>query len=133
MHIIEDIWREIKSFLFHNIKIHGKHLKNDKYVKKFNQVVKSIPLKYIPSSGPRIIYQSQLKPYRCAKFLYRIKAPCTLSKRRYSLRYKLVIEYMQIGDLSKESIRDEYANGINSIIFNSSWMTVPPLQTSLLI
>ena len=30
MYIIEDIWREIKTYLFHNIKIHGKHLKNDK-------------------------------------------------------------------------------------------------------
>ena len=26
--IIEDVWREIKTYLFHNIKIHGKHLKN---------------------------------------------------------------------------------------------------------
>ena len=119
MYIIEDVWKEIKSFLFHNIKIHGKHLKNDVFVKKFNKVIKSMPLKYIPASGPKIIYQSQLKKYRCAKFLYRVKAPCALSKRRYSLKYKLVIEYMQIGNLSKENIRNEYSNGITSIIFNN--------------
>ena len=27
MFIVNEIWREIKSFLFHDIKIHGKHLK----------------------------------------------------------------------------------------------------------
>ena len=119
MYIIEDVWNEIKSFLFHNIKIHGKHLKNDVFVKKFNKVIKSMPLKYIPASGPKIIYQSKLNKYRCAKFLYRVKAPCALSKRRYSLKYKLVIEYMQIGNLSIENIRNEYSNGITSIIFNN--------------
>ena len=128
MIIIEDIWREIKSFLFHNIKIHGKHLKNDKYVKKFNQVVKSIPLKYIPSSGPRIIFQSQLKSYRCAKFLYRVQAPCTLSKRRYSLKYKLIIEYMQIGNYTLEEIRQEYANNVEPLVFNTAFL--PSLQNT---
>ena len=120
MWITEDIWREIKLFLFHKIKIHGKHLKNDILIKKFNQVVESIPLKYMPTCGPKIIYQSVLKPNRCAKFLYRVKAPCTLSKRRYSLKYKLLIEYILISNLSKESIREEYSNGINSLTYNNS-------------
>ena len=45
MYIIEDVWREIKSYLIHNIKIHGKHLKDDKYVKKYNKVMKQLPIK----------------------------------------------------------------------------------------
>ena len=32
MYIIEDVWREIKSYLIHNIKKHGKHLKDDKVI-----------------------------------------------------------------------------------------------------
>jgi len=133
MWIIEGIWKEIKSFLFHNIKIHGKHLKNDTFIKNFNQVVKNIPLKYMPTCGPKIIYQSELKPYRCAKFLYRVKAPCALSKRRYSLKYKLIIEHMLISNLSKENIREEYSNGINSLIFNNSWKPDSILQSTLLL
>ncbi len=85
MYIIEDVWREIKSYLIHNIKKHGKHLKDDKYVKQYNEVIKQIPIKYIPASGPRIVYQSNTIIHRCAKFLYKVQAPCTLSKKRYSL------------------------------------------------
>ena len=57
--IVEDVWREIKTYLFHNIKIHGKHLKNDKYIKKFNNIVTLIPRKYSCKLGPRIIYFSR--------------------------------------------------------------------------
>ena len=128
MFIVDEIWREIKSFLFHDIKIHGKHLKNDKYVKKFNQVVKNLPVKYIPSAGPRIVYQSNTIVDRCAKFLYRVRAPCTLSKKRYSLKYKLIIEYMRIGNYTLDEIREEYTNGITSIIFNNSWRNAQVLQ-----
>ena len=128
MYIIEDVWREIKLYLFHNIKIHGKHLKNDKYIKKYNEVMKQLPIKYIPASGPRIVYQSCKIIDRCAKFLYRVQAPCTLSKRRYSLKYKLIIEYMRIGNHTLDEIREEYANGIKSIIFNNSWANAQVLQ-----
>lgn len=38
--IIEDIWREIKTYLFHNIKIHGKHLKKDIHIQHFNKTLK---------------------------------------------------------------------------------------------
>ena len=40
MYIIDDCWNYIKTFLFHDIKIHGKHLKNDKHVKNYNNIVK---------------------------------------------------------------------------------------------
>ena len=128
MWIVEDIWREIKTYLFHNIKIHGKHLKNDKYVKMYNNVMNQIPIKYIPASGPRIVYQSMLKSCRCAKFLYRVAAPCTLSKRRYSLRYKLIIEYILIGNYTREEIRQEYFNNVDFLVFNTDFS--PSLQNT---
>lgn len=116
--IVEDIWKEIKLYLFHNIKIHGKHLKNDKNIIQFNKVINSMPLKYIPASGPRIIFQSNTIIDRCAKFLYRVQAPCTLSKRRYSLRYKLIIEYVLIGNYTRDEIREHYYNNIPALDFN---------------
>ena len=116
--IVEDIWKEIKLYLFHNIKIHGKHLKNDKNIIQFNKVINSMPLKYIPASGPRIVYQSNTIIDRCAKFLYKVQAPCTLSKRRYSLRYKLIIEYVLIGNYTRDEIRAHYYNNIPALDFN---------------
>ena len=128
MYIIEDVWREIKSYLIHNIKKHGKHLKDDKYVKKYNEVIKQIPIKYIPASGPRIVYQSNTIIHRCAKFLYKVQAPCTLSKKRYSLRYKLIIEYILIGNYTRDEIRQEYYNNIEGLIFNNDFL--PSLQNT---
>jgi hypothetical protein len=128
MYIIEDVWREIKSYLIHNIKKHGKHLKDDKYVKQYNQVIKQIPIKYIPASGPRIVYQSNTIIHRCAKFLYKVQAPCTLSKKRYSLRYKLIIEYILIGNYTRDEIRQEYYNNIEGLIFNNDFL--PSLQNT---
>ena len=130
MYIIEDIWREIKLYLFHNIKIHGKHLKNDKYVKMYNKVMKQVPVKYIPASGPRIVFQSNKIIDRCAKFLYRVAAPCTLSKKRYSLKYKLVIEYVLIGNYTRDEIREQYFNNVDFLVFNTSFFPSP--QNTLL-
>ena len=71
MYIIDDLWYEIKSFMFHDIKKHGKHLKtNDLYVKKYNEVVKSVPTIVKPNNGPYVIYNSATKSIRVAKFLY---------------------------------------------------------------
>tara|TARA_A100001015_G_scaffold308701_1_gene406776 strand:+ start:550 stop:900 length:351 start_codon:yes stop_codon:yes gene_type:complete len=106
--IIEELWREIKSFLFHNIKIHGKHLKNDKYVKNFNKVIIKLPRKYIPICGPKIVYQSTGKIFRCAKLVYRVKAPCCFSRRRNSSKYKLIVEYISLKNVSKQQIIDNY-------------------------
>ena len=113
--IIDDVWVLIKTYLFHNIKIHGKHLKNDKYVINFNKVVKLIPGIYMPKIGPRIVYCSALKSFRFVKFVYKVPAPCTLSKRRYSLKYKLIIEYMALKNFDEQQIRDEYYSKLNHL------------------
>lgn len=71
MYIINELWYEIKSFMFHDIKKHGKHLKtNDLYVKNYNEVVKSVPTIVKPNNGPYVIYNSATKSIRVAKFLY---------------------------------------------------------------
>ena len=72
MFIIEDIWKHIKSYMFHDIKIHGKHLKNDPYIIKYNDIMKNIPRPSIPLNGPRIVFSSHKKNIRYVKFLYHI-------------------------------------------------------------
>ena len=91
-YIIPELWREIKSFLFHDIKTQAKHLKDDPHTQEFNNVIKSMPGKYIPSSGPRIIYGSVTKPFRYAKYVYIVPGPRAV---RYHLDiYKLIIEVL---------------------------------------
>jgi hypothetical protein len=72
MFLIEDVWGIIKSYMYHNIKIHGKHLKNDPYIIQYNQVMKNIPKPCVPFNGPRIMYSSMTKSTRFIKFVYHL-------------------------------------------------------------
>jgi len=69
-----DIWREIKTYLVHNIKTQAKHMKNEKSIINFNDTLRQLPRIRPPPNGPRIIYNSALKPHRFAKFLYHTQA-----------------------------------------------------------
>ena len=74
MYIINELWWKIKSYMFHDIKKHGKHLRtNNLYVKNYNKVIKSVPTIVKPSSGPYVIYTSPAsynKSIKIAKLLY---------------------------------------------------------------
>ena len=71
MYIINELWWKIKSYMFHDIKKHGKHLRtNNLYVKNYNEVVKSVPTIIKPSTGPYVIYNSPQNPIRVARLLY---------------------------------------------------------------
>lgn len=70
-YIIDELWIEIKDYLFHDIKRHGKHLKNDFYIKKYNKVMENIPRPYVPILGPRILYSGN-KQNRIVKYLYKM-------------------------------------------------------------
>lgn len=108
--IIHDIWREIKTYLFHNIKIHGKHLKNDIHIQQFNKTIKNIPKLYIPRLGPRIIYN--FNKFKFAKFLYKIPAPSNISNKRNM--YKLIIEYIPISNKNDKKIKELYMENITT-------------------
>ena len=69
-----DIWRELKTYLVHNIKTQSKHIKNEKNIINFNNTMRQVPRILPPPSGPKIIYTSRLKPHRFAKFMYHIQA-----------------------------------------------------------
>jgi hypothetical protein len=68
-----DIWRELKTYLVHNIKTQSKHIKNEKNIINFNNTMRQVPRILPPPSGPKIIYTSRLKPHRFAKFIYHIQ------------------------------------------------------------
>lgn len=96
MYIINELWYEIKSFMFHDIKKHGKHFKtNDIYVKNYNEVVKSVPTIVKSSCGPYVIYNSATKPIRIAKFLYH-NVQLRLSRNRPL--YNSIIEYVSLNE-----------------------------------
>ena len=74
MYFPNDLWLIIKDNLFHNIRKHGKHLKNTKEIINFNKTVKSIPIKLIPRLGPRIVYSSvkDKSGRRYIKYIYHV-------------------------------------------------------------
>ena len=66
----DEIVREISNCLFHNIKVHGRHLQNTPDVLNYNSVMNHIPSLLFPYVGPRIIYASRTKSLRYVKFVY---------------------------------------------------------------
>jgi len=66
----DEMIREISNCLFHNIKVHGKHLRNTPEVLNYNSVMTQIPTLLFPYVGPRIIYASRTKSLRYVKFVY---------------------------------------------------------------
>jgi len=97
MYIINELWWKIKSYMFHDIKKHGTHLKtNDIYVKKYNEVVKSVPTIVKPSNGPYVIYTSHPldnKSMQIAKLLY-YNVQLRLSRNRPL--FNTIIEYVSL-------------------------------------
>ena len=69
-----DIWREIKSYIVHNIKTQGKHMKKEKSVINFNKTLKYLPIFAPPTSGPQIVFNSATRPIRVARYLYHVQA-----------------------------------------------------------
>jgi len=69
-----DIWNEIKTYIVHNIKTQGKHLKKEKSVINFNKSLQDLPTFKPPTSGPQIVFTSLYSPLRMARYLYHIQA-----------------------------------------------------------
>ena len=93
-YITDDCWNLIKLFMYHNIKKHGKHLKNDNNVFLYNEVVKSIPTIQQPRTGPKIIYNSAKKKFRVVKFLYHGRQ--LKNGARATPLYNTIIEHVAI-------------------------------------
>ena len=120
--ILPELWREIiKPCLFHNIKTQGKHLKNDTYIKKYNEVIKSIPRKYNIKRGNmiRIIYNSATNSFRITKMFYMVPHPRAI-KTKSPGPYNLIVECPQyarrLHDGHQQRVAEEYERGgINTL------------------
>jgi len=95
MLIIDNIWLIIKSFLIHNIKIHGLHLKNNKEIIMFNKVIKNLPKPKIPRNGPRIIYSSAKQIFRYVKYIYNFNP---FDKSNNYINQRTLIEIQKVND-----------------------------------
>ena len=91
-----DIWREIKTYIVHNIRTQSKHLKIYPEIIKFNNVINDVPRKSIMLSGPKIVYQSATKPFRCVKMIYSRISPSLVMKNLppNNENYSLIIEHV---------------------------------------
>ena len=69
-----DIWRELKTYLVHNIKTQAKYMKNEKGIINFNNALLDLPRIKPPPSGPKIVFNSAKKSYRVAKYIYHVQA-----------------------------------------------------------
>ena len=77
------------EYIFHNIKIHGKHLKNDPNIKNYNNVVKELPHPEISRIGQSITYIRD-KKRDFLTFQYYV----CINKKKY--KYINIIEIMPI-------------------------------------
>ena len=96
VYLIDDVWNYIKEFIFHDIKKHGKHLKDDKNIKKYNEIIKKLPMLIHKAETARIIYNSGKKDVRFIKFVYIIK---------HKRVRRLIIEYQTFNSIYKKSER----------------------------
>ena len=122
MYFYDEIWLYIKEFIFHNINKQGKHLKNDIYIKRFNNIIKNIPKPIIPLLGPQIIYSScgKDKGRRFIKYCYHLHTQLNVTTNIFDLfirpRNYLLIEYQMLpSDYDQrnkcdEVLREEYYN-----------------------
>ena len=122
MYLIEDAWGIVKSYMFHNINIHGKHLKNDPFVKKYNETIQNIPKPSVPHNGPRIVYSSMTNSTRFIKFVYHFNFffKKYVRLQNFYLNSRTIIETQLLKDgydaeyLTYDSkFREEYFNQYN--------------------
>jgi len=102
VYIIDDVWLYIKLFLFHNIKIHGKHLEDNKHIQKYNNIIKEFNFLLCESDTFKIVYNSALKQTRIVKLIYNLK---------YKNINKLIIEFSVFRE---EDYKKEYYALLNN-------------------
>jgi len=64
IYIIDDIWKLIKNFLFHKIRIHGKHIQiKNINIRKYNNLLKNIPRYFILSKDSNMRRKIIIRPF----------------------------------------------------------------------
>ena len=82
------IWQLITSFLVHNIRTQGKHLKSNPVIQQYNRVMLTIPKPYASQVGPKVVFSSATQSPRFVKFMYH--SPFfTTQYHRYIIEYQI--------------------------------------------
>ena len=105
MYFPDGVWREIKTYLIHNIATQGKHFNFEKnpYISQYNKVVYNLPRLTTTLCGPRIVYDSKR---RMVTFLYYIMHKKI--KKLIIQRQMLPKDFREHKVLYKKIINDEY-------------------------
>jgi len=103
-----------------------KHLKNDKHVKNYNNVIKIFPFLIKKYNGPRIIYNSAKKGTRFVKFVYvlrhkrirklvivRQKMFCGYTNKMSNLKEEVACTCLPV---HTSKIKEEYASYIKQSV-----------------
>ena len=107
MHIIEDVWLYIKTFLFHNIKTQGKHLKNDLNIRNYNKIINIFNNILKETSNPRIILGIQKNNFRIVKFIYELNYK--------NIRSIILIHQIYNGKPPYKDVKQDYASNIRKL------------------
>mgnify|MGYP006441510241 CR=1 FL=1 len=111
MYLPDDLWNLIKQYLFHNIKIHGKHLKKNPYIVSYNNVMNDIPKPIIPKNGPKIMYSSKKNTLQFVKFIYYV--PHYKCLRNVYTHHRILIETHIFPDAFLKQFKDSYYNDMD--------------------
>ncbi|MAP62057.1 MAG: hypothetical protein CMF82_03805 [Candidatus Marinimicrobia bacterium] len=85
MYIVDDVWYEIKTFLFHNIKF-SKHLSDNIHIKTYNSLLTTIPKYTNNHASPKIVFCSNNSNFKIKKSLFHVINP-------HTNKYWLLLEY----------------------------------------
>jgi hypothetical protein len=115
-----ELWYIIKDYMFHDIKKHGKHLKDDNNnILAFNSCMNLLPRPFAPKMGPRIVYSSVKKDFRMVTYLYYL-SPFSNSKYGNKNSIKCIIVkcplkyyYCVNNNMNDNIIRNEYYSYIH--------------------
>ena len=106
IYLPDELWKIIKLFIFHDIK-YGKHLKKDKFIIQYNNIIKSLPKKNIPTLGPRIIFSPINTILKTYKYIYYI--PLKNNKKYFIIEIlTLPNDYQYKFKLYDQKIYDNY-------------------------
>ena len=112
MELPNDVWYIVKSFLFHNIKQQGKHLKNNNNIKIYNNAIKIFNTSLYASNSVRIVLfekKDQNKIY----FFYRFCYHLIINNINKTIIETGMYNKDDINEEINRKISEEYYNQIN--------------------
>ena len=112
MELPNDVWYIVKSFLFHNIKQHGRHLKDNITNKIYNNAIKIFNTSLYASNSVRIVLFEK-KDNKKTYLLYRYCYHFIIKNINKTIIETGMYNKDDINEEINSKIREEYYNQIN--------------------